>query len=106
MEYQEIIVCLMLGCIGFFVSFFISRTASVAVVLVLAWVPFKVLEYYGLKPDWALFHKLNELLLDLGRGLVELFSNIMSMASVAGMVVFVAGGIGGLVLHMRLKEKR
>jgi len=37
---------------------------------------------------------------------VELFSNIMSMASVAGMVVFVAGGIGGLVLHMRLKEKR
>jgi heme/copper-type cytochrome/quinol oxidase subunit 1 len=48
---------------------------------------------------------MNDLLWNLASGLIELFSNIVNMAPLTGMVLFVIGGIGGIVLNMKSKEK-
>lgn len=84
MVYKEIALSLMFGSLGFFLAFFISRTVNIAFVLLLAWVPFKVLENYGLKPDWPLLHKTFNLLLSLGESLIELLTNLLKLASTWG----------------------
>jgi hypothetical protein len=105
MPYKEIVLCLMFGCFGFFLSFFIARTVNIALILLLTWVPFKVIERYGLDPDWELFHKLKDLVLSLFGTLIELLSNLINLAPVGGMIFFLVGGIAGIFLNMKLKEK-
>lgn len=72
---KEIVFCLMFGCLGFLLAYFISRTVNIAFILLLAWVPFKVLEKYGTNPDWLLLHKTYDLILGLGESLIELIAN-------------------------------
>jgi hypothetical protein len=105
MPYKEIVLCLMFGCFGFFLSFFIARTVNIALILLLTWVPFKVLERYGFEPDWQLFQKIKSLILSLLEAIVELLANLLNIASIGSMVFFLIGGIAGIVLNMRLKEK-
>jgi len=106
MLYKEIVLSLMFGCFGFFLSFFVARTVNIAFILLLTWVPFKVIERYGLDPDWQLFDKLKDLVLNLMESLIELLSNLINMASILGMIFFLLGGITGVVLNMRLLRKK
>ena len=102
---KEIVFCLMFGCMGFLLAFFISRTVNIAFILLLAWVPFKVLEKYGLKPDWLLLEKTYNLIIGLGESLIELIANLLKLASTWGMILFLLGGITGMILNRRLKTK-
>ncbi len=53
--------------------------------------------------DWTLFYKLNDHMVDTGRVIYELIMNMMSMASTGAMMVFVLGGIMGMVLNLRTR---
>lgn len=102
---KEVVFCFMFACFGFFLAFFISRTVNIAFVLLLAWIPFKVLENYGLKPDWPLLHKTYDLILSLGESLIELITHLLKLASTWGMIFFLVGGITGIFLHWRHKAR-
>jgi hypothetical protein len=105
MIYKEIILCLMFGCIGFVLSFFVARTINIALLLLMVWVPLKVIEKYGTEPDWGGFYKLKDILLSLWRVLIDLLSNMLNMATTGSLVLFVLGGLTGFIINMRLKEK-
>lgn len=102
---KELILYFMFGCFGFFLSFFLLRTVNIAIILLMTWVPFKVVENYGLTPDWQLFHRLKELVISLLGTLVDMLSNLVALASIGGMVCFLVGGIAGVVLNMKVKGK-
>lgn len=102
---QDIVLCLMFGCIGFFLSFFVARTINIALLLLLVWVPLKVIEKYGMDPDWAGFYKLKDILLSLWRVLLDMLSNVLNIATVGSLVLFVVGGLTGFVMNMRLKGR-
>jgi hypothetical protein len=101
--YKDIIVTLMFGCLGFFLSYYIVRAVSIAVIILMTWVAFRVVENYGLKPDWHLFNNLNDLLLRFGKGFFELLTSTLSMAATGGLVLFVLGGLMGFLAHLRLR---
>jgi len=105
MHYRDITLSLMFGCIGFFLSFFAARTVNIALILLLMWVPMKVIESHGVTPDWAGFYSLKDALLGLWKVLLEIFSNTLAVATTGSLVLFVAGGIIGLVLNMKLRGK-
>lgn len=102
---KEVVFCFMFACFGFFLAFFISRTVNIAFILLLAWIPFKVLENYGLKPDWPLLHRAYDLILGLGESLIELITHLLKLASTWGMIFFLLGGITGILLHWRYKAR-
>lgn len=102
---KEIVFCLMFACMGFLLAFFISRTVNIAFILLLSWIPFKVLEKYGVKPDWPLLEKTYNLIISLGESLIELIANLLKLASTWGMILFLIGGITGMILNRRLKAK-
>lgn len=95
----------MFGCFGFFLCFFLLRTVNIAIILLMTWIPFKVIENFGPDPDWQLFHNLKDLIISLLGTLVDLLSNLVNLASTGGMVFFLIGGISGMVLNMRYKGK-
>ena len=102
---KEIVFCLMFACMGFLLAFFISRTVNIAFIVLLAWIPFKVLEKYGMKPDWPLLEKTYNLIIGLGESLIELIANLLKLASTWGMIFFLLGGITGILLHWRHKAR-
>lgn len=63
---KEITIAFMFCCVGFFLFFFAARTVNIALLLLMVWVPLKVLEGYGLAPDWAGFLRLKDILLTCG----------------------------------------
>ncbi len=103
MPYQEIILCLMFCCIGFALAFFAARTINIALLLLMVWVPLKVIEKFGNSPDWTGYYKLKEILLSLWSILLEVFSNMMITASTGSLVLFVVGSVTGFVMNMKLR---
>lgn len=103
--YNEIILCIMFGSIGFFLSFFIAKTANVALMLLMVWAPMKVIEKYGMEPNWTDFYNMKDILLSMGRGMLELLSNILTIAPVGSLVLFVMGGVAGFIMNMQTKGK-
>ncbi|MBM4305244.1 MAG: hypothetical protein FJ123_00770 [Deltaproteobacteria bacterium] len=102
---KEIVLCLMFGSLGFFMAFFLLRTVNIALLLLLTWIPFKVMENYGLIPDWQLFHSVKDISISLIGALIDLLLNLVKMAPIASMILFLAGGITGIVLNMKSKKK-
>jgi hypothetical protein len=103
MLYKEIILCLMFSCIGFSLAFFAARTINIALLLLMIWLPLKVIEKFGMSPDWAGYYKLKDILLSLWRVLLEVLSNMMTTASTGSLVLFVVGSVTGFIMNMRLR---
>lgn len=101
MYYKDIVLALMFGCLGFFLSYYIVRAVSIAVVILMTWVAFRVVENYGLKPDWHLFNSLNDLLIKFGKGFFDLLTHTLNMAATGSLVLFVLGGLMGFLAHLR-----
>ena len=100
---KEIILCLMFCCIGFSLAFFAARTINIALLLLMVWVPLKVIEKFGMSPDWEGYYKLKDILLSLWRVLLEVLSNMMNTASTGSLVLFVIGSVIGFIMNMRLR---
>lgn len=105
MVYREVIFCLMFGALGFLMAFFLFRTINIGLILLLAWVPFKIFEKFGLNPDWKLLHRAYNLLLALGQSLVDLINSLFKLASTWGLVLFLLGGITGIIMHRRIRVR-
>jgi hypothetical protein len=100
---MEIVFCLMFGVFGFFFAFFI-RAVNLVFILLMAWIPFKVLEQSGLKPDWHVFNKSFDLIFGLGESVIEVVTSLINMASIWGMIFFIIGGMAGMLYHLRSKK--
>ncbi len=100
---KEIIFCLMFGCLGFLMALFVSRTVNIAFIILLGWVLFKVFEKYGMKPDWPMLERTYQLIIGLGESLIELMAHLIKVASAWGMILFLLGGITGIILNRRRK---
>lgn len=102
---KEITLPFMFCCVGFFLSFFAARTVNVALLLLMVWIPLKVIEKSGLSPDWSGYYRLKDILLSLWRVLLDLLSNMLSTAPTTSMVFFVAGGLAGFLLNLRTRAR-
>jgi len=100
------ILCLMFGCLGFFLSFFLLRIVNIALLSLMAWVSFKVVENCGLKPEWQLLDTLKQIMFSFMETFIEILSSMLNLTSTTGMVSFLVGAITGMILNMKRKHQR
>ncbi len=93
----------MFGCLGFLMALFVSRTVNIAFIILLGWVLIKVFEKYGMKPDWPMLERIYQLIIGMGESLIELVAHLIKVASAWGMILFLLGGITGIILNRRRK---
>lgn len=105
MTATNFILCIMFGCLGFFLAFFAARTLNIALLLLLVWVPLKVIDKCGKEPDWTYFFKMKNILLSLWKVLIDLLANMLSIATTASLVLFAIGGLTGFVMNLHLKGR-
>jgi len=101
---REAILYLTFGCLGFFLCFFVARTVNIALLLLMVWVPLKVIEKYGFAPDWEGFNNLKESLLSIWSVLADLISNMLTIAPTGSLVLFLIGGLTGFVMNMKARS--
>lgn len=105
MIYQDIVIVIIFGCLGFFLSFLVTKVVNGGLILLMSWVSFKIIEKMGLAPDWQVLHKLANIFSDLGDTLISFLMSMMTMASTAAMVLFVLGGLTGMALNIWEKAR-
>ena len=86
---------------GFVLGFFLRRGINIVLFAVLTYAVFVLLDKVGIPADWALFHKLVELMSELGRTVVHLVTGMLGKGGSLGTGLFLAGGIAGLICTRR-----
>ena len=101
--FSDVFVPFVFGALGFVVTFFMSRALNVALFGLLVYVIFRVLEYFSISIDWKGFDKVTLISTELLKALFAVASGILQSASSFALVLFICGGIAGLVLSQRGK---
>ena len=101
--FSDVLVPFVFGALGFIVSFFMSRALNVALFGLLVYVIFRVLEYFRISIDWKGFDKLTMISTELVRTLFAVAAGILKSASSFALILFICGGIAGLILSHKKK---
>ncbi|MDO8721485.1 MAG: hypothetical protein Q7J31_04565 [Syntrophales bacterium] len=98
----EVLVPLIFGFFGFIMAYYLRRGLNMVIFALLLYAAFRALESLKFSPDWGAFHRLVNLLQELGRITLALISSMISMAGTVSLLLFLGGAIAGLVLNRRV----
>jgi len=98
---NSLIFIVLFATLGFLLGILLKRSLGIFVLCGFFFAALKALEMLGKNIDWAIYHALTSSFSEIGRSLVNLLKHIMDTANVGAVVVFVLGGVAGIVLSRR-----
>ena len=101
MKETEILISLIFGAFGFTLSYFLRRGLNILLFGVFVYAVFKGLESLKYAPDWKNFDNFISVLQQLGQSVLDLISGMLGTAGTASILLFIAGGIAGLMSRRR-----
>jgi hypothetical protein len=97
----QILVTLVFGMFGFILAYYLRRGMSIVLFGILLYATLRGFEQLEAVPDWESFNKFVFLLQQLKKTLITLTNHMIAAAGTASLVLFLCGGIIGLVASMR-----
>lgn len=104
MKEVDILVPVIFGIFGFIVSYFLRRGIGIVLLCVFLFAIFKSLEALSFKTDWSSLDGAVQMSVQLGKTLFALVVNMLSVASVFSVLLFIFGGVAGLLMYRRRAE--
>jgi|GEM_PF-1596547 len=97
----ELLIAFIFGVCGFITTFFLRRGMNFILLGVFFYASFKGLETLRYHPDWGSFNKFITILQQMGKILLTMISNILSTAGTFPIILFLLGGVTGLILSRK-----
>lgn len=97
----ELLIPLVFAAFGFLLAYFLRRGMNILLFGVFMYAVFKALEGLKYLPNWNNFDNFTSVLQQLGRSVLALITGMLSTAGSASILLFLAGGIAGLVMTRR-----
>ena len=97
----EILVTAIFGVLGFVMAYYLRRCINMILLGIFLYIAFKGLEMLKYQPDWNNFEKLVSIFQQLAKTLLALMNHMISTAGIASILLFLIGGLLGLVIHWR-----
>ena len=97
----EILIPMVFCAFGFILAYFLKRGVNIVLFAVFLFVIFKGLESLKYMPDWKSFNNFTAILQQLGKSVLILISGMVATAGTLSILLFLAGGIMGLVISRR-----
>lgn len=82
---------------GLLLGILSRRFVSITVFLILMFTALKTLEALGFAQSWPVFYELKQHLVGTGKTTIQLFTDLLNSASVFGGVLFLVGGVSGIL---------
>lgn len=97
----ELIISIIFAAVGFIIAYYMRRGLNFVIFGIFLYAAFKCLENLNYHPDWDSFDKFVSILQQLGKTLLVMINNMVSTAGTLSIMLFLFGGIIGLVLSRR-----
>ena len=97
----ELFIAAIFGICGFIMAYYLRRGVGFICFSIFLYASFKGLETLEYHPDWENFNKFVSILQQLGRTILLMINNMISTASTISIMLFLLGGVLGLVLSRR-----
>lgn len=97
----EILISAIFGICGFIMAYYLRRGVNFILFGIFLYASFKGLETLKYHPDWDNFDRFVSILQQLGRTILLMINNMISTAGTISIMLFLFGGIVGLVLSRR-----
>ena len=97
----EILIAAIFGICGFIMAYYLRRGVNFILFGIFLYASFKGLETLKYQPDWDNFDRFVSILQQLGRTILLMINNMISTAGTISIMLFLFGGIVGLVLSRR-----
>lgn len=97
----EILIAAIFAAVGFITAYYVRRALNFIILAIFLYAAFKSLESLKYRPDWDNFDKFVSILQQLGRTIVLMIHNMIATAGTLSIVLFLFGGVVGLVLSRR-----
>ncbi len=97
----EILIAAIFGICGFIMAYYLRRGVNFILFGIFLYASFKGIETLKYHPDWDNFDKFVSILQQLGRTILLMINNMISTAGTISIMLFLFGGIVGLVLSRR-----
>ncbi len=97
----EILISAIFGVCGFIMAYYLRRGLNFVLFGIFLYASFNGLENLNYRPDWDNFDKFVSILQQLGRTILMMINNMISTAGTVSIMLFLFGGIIGLVLSRR-----
>lgn len=101
MKDTELLIAAIFGICGFIMAYYLRRGVNFILFGIFLYAAFKGLETLEYHPDWDNFDKFVSILQQLGRTILLMINNMISTAGTISIMLFLFGGIVGLVLSRR-----
>ena len=101
MKGTEMLIPLIFAAFGFLLAYFLRRGMNILLFGVFVYAVFKALEGLKYVPDWKNFNDFTAVLQQLGRSVLALITGMLGTAGSASILLFLAGGIAGLMMTRR-----
>lgn len=101
MRDAEILIPVIFGMFGFILAYYLRRGLNFVLFGIFLYASFRGLETLRYNPDWDNFDKFVAVLQQLGRILLALVNNMISTAGTVSIMLFLCGGLIGLILSRR-----
>lgn len=98
---MEIVIGLIFGLFGFIMAFFMRKSVNILIFTAFTYAAFKTLDRLDFRTDWASFNNFAYALSDLGSALLSVVSGLIGAASTFSLVLFIIGGVSGLLLKRK-----
>lgn len=97
----EILVTAIFGVLGFVMAYYLRRGVNIILFGIFLYAAFKGLEMLKYQPDWNNFEKFVSIFQQLAKTLLIMIQNMISTACTVSIVIFLLGGVLGLVINWR-----
>ncbi len=97
----ELLIAAIFGICGFIMAYFLRRGVNFILFGIFLYASFKGLETLNYHPDWDNFDRFVSILQQLGRTILLMITNMISTAGTISIMLFLFGGVVGLVLSRR-----
>jgi len=101
MKEAEILIAVIFGVCGFIMAYYLRRGVNFVLFGIFLYASFKGLETLKYHPDWNNFDKFVSILQQLGRTILLMINNMLSTAGTISIMLFLFGGVVGLVMSRR-----
>lgn len=97
----ELLIAAIFGICGFIMAYYLRRGVNFILFGIFLYASFKGLETLNYHPDWDNFDRFVSILQQLGRTILLMITNMISTAGTISIMLFLFGGVVGLVLSRR-----
>jgi hypothetical protein len=97
----EILIAAIFGISGFIMAYYLRRGVNFILFGIFLYASFRGLETLNYHPDWNNFDKFVSILQQLGKTILLMINNMISTAGTISIMLFLFGGVMGLVLSRR-----